>query len=182
MLEFFKIDVVHGLGETLVQCIALGNGLKDAGAGGSVLGFVEAVAEALASLGHFLIDFLVVLGNLVFDKHVGAVSLFRIAVVNEWIIEGVHVSAGFPYGRVHEDGAVDAHDIFVQQDHGFPPVLFDIIFEFHAVLAVVIDSAEAVVDVAGGEYETVLLAMGNDFLEYVFLSHACIGCLGLFEN
>ena len=49
-------------------------------------------------------------------------------------------------------------------------------------LTIVVDSAEAIVNVAGGEYETVLLAMGNDFLEYVFLSHACISCLGCLKS
>ena len=184
LLEFLKVHVVHSLRVTFVQGIALGDGFKDTGAGGAVLCFVETIAKAFAGLGHFLVDFLVIFGNLVFDEHVGAVSLFRVAVVYERVIEGINVAAGFPDGGVHEDGAVQAHDVFVQQDHGFPPVLFDIVFQFHAVLTIVVDSAEAIVNVAGGEYETVLLAMGNDFLEYVFLSHACtcISCLGCLKS
>ena len=51
------------------------------------------------------------------------------------------------------------------------PVLLDIVLQFYTVLTVVIHGSESVVDVAGREYETVFFAMGNDFLENVFLCH-----------
>jgi len=48
---------------------------------------------------------------------------------------------------VHEDGGVDAHDVLVEQHHALPPVLLDVVLQLYAVLAVVIDSTQAIVDI-----------------------------------
>ena len=56
-----------------------------------------------------------------------------------------------------EDGRVDAHDVLVQQRHGLPPILFDIVFQLHTELTVVVNGAETVVDFTGREHKTVLL-------------------------
>ena len=162
---------IHGLGIAFVQGVALGLVLQHAGVGRAELGFIEGVAILLGSLGHFLVDFLVVLGYLVLDEHVGAVALLRVAVVDEGVVEGIHMSAGLPDGGVHEDGRVDAHDVLVEQHHALPPVLLDVVLQFHAVLTVVVHSSQSVIDFAAGEYEAVLLAMRNDFLKNVFLCH-----------
>ena len=169
---------IHGTGVTLVQGVALLLVLDDAGIGGAELGLVEGVAKLLGSLGHFLGNLLVILGYLVLDEHVGAVTLLRVAVVDEGVVEGIHVSAGLPDGGVHEDGGVDAHDVLVQQHHALPPVLFDIVFQFHAVLAVVVHCAQPVINLAAREHEAVFLAVRDDFLENVFLCH-CICMLDL---
>jgi len=67
----------------------------------------------------------------------------------------------------------------MEEGHGVPPVAFDIVFKFYAVLAVVVYGREAVVNFTGGKDETVFLCMGYDFLEYiVLLSHGSIvNCL-----
>ena len=52
-----------------------------------------------------------------------------------------------PQSGVHEDGGVDADNILVQQYHALPPVLLDIVLQLHAVLTVVIDSTETIVDI-----------------------------------
>ena len=106
-----------------------------------ILSLVEAVAETLTSLLHFLLDLLVVLGNLILDEHIGTIALLRVAVVDEGIVEGIHVSAGLPYRRVHEDGRVDTHDVLVQHRHGLPPVLLNVILQLNTVLTVVIHGA-----------------------------------------
>ena len=157
-----------------MQGVALLLVLQDAGVGRAELLFVEGVAIFLGSLGHFLGDFLVILGYLVLDEHVRAVALLRVAVVDEGVVEGVHVSAGLPDGGVHEDGGVDAHDVLVQQHHALPPVLLDVVLQFHAVLTVVIHSAQSVVNLAAGEDEAVFLAVRDDFLKNVFLCHFLI--------
>ena len=69
------------------------------------------------------------------------------------------------------DGRVDAHDILVKQHHALPPILLDVVFQFHTILTVVIDCGETIVDITAGENETILLAVAHDFLEYIFLCH-----------
>ena len=133
--------------------------LQHTGIGRTELGLIEGVAILFGSLGHFLVDFFVVLGYLVFDEHIGAITLLRVTVVDEGIVERVHVSAGLPYRGVHEDGRVDAHDVLVKQHHALPPVLLDVVFQFHTILSVVIHGSQSVVDFAAGEHKTILLAV-----------------------
>ena len=81
---------------------------------------------------------------------------------------------------MHEDGGIDTDDVLVEQHHRLPPILLYVVLELYAVLAIVIDRAEAVVDVAGGEYETILLAMRYNLLENVFLlCHYILGFMSL---
>ena len=110
-------------------------------AGGQELLLVESILETLAGLLDFLLDFLVVLGNLVLNQDVGAIALLRVAVVNEGVIESIDMARGLPYRRVHEDSRVDTHDVLVQHRHGLPPVLLNVILQLHAVLTVIIDGA-----------------------------------------
>ena len=106
---------------------------------------------------------------MVLDEDVGAVALLRVLVVDEGVIEGVDVTRGFPDFGVHEDRGVDPHDVGRQEGHSFPPVALDVILEFAPQLTVVIDSAEAVIDLRGGEDEAVFLTVGDYLLEEVFL-------------
>ncbi len=159
LLEFLEVVGVHGVAEALVQGVALLLVFQHAGVGGAELLFVEGLAEAFARLGYFLFDFLLILGNLVLDEHVGAVALFRVAVVDQRVVEGVDVSRRFPDGGVHEDGRVDAHDVLVEQHHRLPPVVLDVVLQFHAVLSVVVHGAESVVNVARGEHEAIFLTV-----------------------
>ena len=152
-----------------MQSITLLLIFHDTCVGGTELCLVESVTEALGSLVDFLLYLLVVLSQLVLNQHIGTIALLRVAVVYQRVVEGIHMSAGLPGRRVHEDGCVDAHDILVQQHHGLPPVLFDIILQFHAVLPIVVHCAQSVVDVTAGEYEAILLAVGNYLLEYIVL-------------
>ena len=152
-----------------MQGVALLLEFEHASVGGAELGLVEGVAEALRSLGNLLVDLLVVLRHLVLDEDVGAITLLAVAVVDERVVERIHVSAGLPRGGVHEDGGIDADDVLVEQHHRLPPVLFDVVLQLHTVLTVVVDSAETIVDITGGEHETVFLAMRNNLLENVFL-------------
>jgi len=77
------------------------------------------------------------------------------------------VAAGFPDAGVHEDGAVEPHDVLVHLHHSLPPSLLDIVFQLYTQLAVVIHSGEAVVDFAAGEDETVFLGVSHHFLEEI---------------
>ena len=151
--------------------VAAGEHLHDARRGLAVLGLVESLAETLAGLLDLLLDLLVLLGDPILDQHVGAVALLRIAVVDQRVVEGGHMARSLPRPGVHEDGGIESHDVLVQLDHRVPPVALDVVFQLHAVLSVVIDGGQTVVDLARREHESVLLAMGDQFLEKFFLRH-----------
>ena len=129
-----------------MQGIALLLDLEHARRCGKILLFIERLLEALTSLSHFLLDLLIVFCQLILDEHICTIALLRVAVVDEGIVECIDVAAGLPDGRMHEDGAVDAHDVLVEQHHGLPPILLDIVLQFNTILTVVIDGAESVVD------------------------------------
>ena len=92
LLEFLKVVVVEGSSESLVESVAfLYVGFY------SLVGLlehllVEALAEAFACFGYFFLNLLVVLSELVLDKHVCAVAFFAILIIYEWIVECVHVT------------------------------------------------------------------------------------------
>ena len=74
---------------------------------------------------------------------------------------------------MHEDGAVDADDVLVQQGHRLPPVTLDIVFQLNAVLCIVINRAQAVIDFTRGEHKAIFLGVRHDFLENIFLFCHC---------
>ena len=155
--------------EAAVQVVVFLLVLDDTGIGGAELRLVEGVAILFLGLLDLLLNLVLILCHLLLDEYVGAIALLGVAVVDEGIVEGIDVSAGLPRGGVHEDSGVDAHDILVQEHHRLPPVLLYIVLELHAVLSVVIDRAQAVVDVTGGENEAVLFAVRHYLFENIFL-------------
>ena len=163
---------VHRLGETGVYLVASGGRLGDAGRRGAVFLLVERLAEALAGLFDLLFDLLVLFGDPLLDEYVGAVTFLRILVVDQRIVEGRNVSRSLPCAGVHEDRGVDTHDVFVELDHRIPPVALDVVLQLDAVLTVVVDGAQTVVDLARREDEAVLLAVGHEFLEKFVLCHS----------
>ena len=182
LLQLGQVVVVHGLLVAGMQFVTLLLVLEHAGIGLAEHRLVKLVAEALGGLLAFLVHLLLDLGNLVLDEHVGAVALLAVAVVNQGIVECVHVARSLPDGRVHEDGAVDAHDVLVQQRHGLPPVALDIVFQLYAVLCIVIHSAQAVIDFTRREHKAIFLGVRHDFLENVFLFCHCSVCIVVFDN
>ena len=159
LAESFEVGGVHGHGIALVECIALLGEFAHAAVGGAEFGLIKGLFEALAPFGHFFLDLLVVFGDLVLDEHVGAVAFFRVLIVDERIVEGIDVSGSLPNGGMHKDGRIDAHDVFVEQRHSLPPILFDIVFQLNTELTIVVNGAETVVNFAGREHKTVLFAV-----------------------
>ncbi len=155
----------------IVNLIPLGLLTENIGVGCTELFLVEAVPEFLAALGHFLLYFLLNLAKIILNEDIGPIALFGVFIVNEGVVEGSYVAGCLPDAGVHEDGAVNAHDVLIQAGHGFPPVVLDVVFELYAHLAIVIDSGQSVVDLRGGENESVLLAMGYKHLEKFVLCH-----------
>ena len=171
LAQFAQITGIHRLGIAFVQGFTLGGQFQHAGACSPVLCLVELFLETLAGLGHFLVYLFIILCNLILNEHIGTIAFLAVTVVDERVVEGIHVSAGLPCGWVHEDGCIYAHDVLVEQHHALPPILFDVVLQFHTVLAVIIHGAQSVIDVATGEHKTVFLAVRNYFFEYIFLCH-----------
>ena len=147
LLQFLKVGTLHCLGVTCMKSVALLLMLEHTGIGSAEFLLIKGVAELLGGLGNLLVYLLLVLGYLVFDEHVGTITLLGVAVIDKWVVERIDVAGSLPHGRVHEDGGVDTHDIAVHQHHRLPPIFLDIILKLNAVLTVVIHGGETVVNV-----------------------------------
>ena len=151
LLESLKVDAtlcVHGTLETLMQSIALLLVLQNTLVCSAELCLVELVAETLLCLVYLLLYLIFVLCHLVLDEDISTVTLLRVAIVDERVVEGINVSAGLPGGGVHEDAGIDADNVLVQKHHALPPVLFDVVLELYTILSVIIDSAQTIVNIA----------------------------------
>ena len=60
------------------------------------LGLVEILAEFLAPLGYFLLDFLLYFSEVVLDEIVCTISLLGVLIVNERVIESSYVTGSNP--------------------------------------------------------------------------------------
>ena len=142
-----------------MQCVAFCLVLYDTGVGRHKLLLIKRLAKTFAGFFHLFAYLLIILRDLVFDEDIGTVTLLGILVVNQRIVECVHMPRCFPYSGVHEDGRVNAHDVLMQQDHTLPPIFLYIVLQFHSILAIVVDSPQAIINVARWENETILLTM-----------------------
>ena len=160
---------MHGSGITLMQGVAFGLMFEHARVRGAEFRLIKAVAEALGGLAYLLSNLLFIPGNLVFDEHIGTVSLLRVAVIYQWIVEGIDVPRGLPHRGVHEDSGINTHDIVMQQNHRVPPVFLDIVFQLDAVGAIVVNCRQSVgVNIRTWEHESVFLTVTYNLLEIVF--------------
>ena len=181
LAQLRKVVGVQRIGETLVHLVAFGRGLRHARRRFAVFGLVERLAEALAGLLDLFFDLFILFGQPVLDQHVGAVTLLRILVVDQRVVEGRHMARGLPRLGMHEDRGVDADDVLVQFDHRIPPISLDVVLQLHAVLTVVVHGSQTVVDFARRKHESVLLAVRYQLFEKFFLSHRILCCLLFFQ-
>lgn len=82
--------------------------------------------------------------------------------VDHGVVEAVEVARGFPGFGVQEDGAIEPDDIAPLLDEGFPPEVFDVLFERNAVGAKGVGVGKAAVDVGAGEDERSALGERSD--------------------
>ena len=73
---------------------------------------------------------------------------------------------------MHKDAGIDSDYIFVEADHCIPPVLFDIVLKLRTHLAVIVNSAQSVIDFTGWEDKTVLFAVCYKYFEKFVLCHS----------
>ena len=77
---------------------------------------------------------------MILEQHISAIALFAVLVVDHGITKPIHVTAGLPNLGVHKDGSINPNDVLIELGHGFPPVLTQIVAQFNAVLAVIVNS------------------------------------------
>jgi hypothetical protein len=81
------------------------------------------------------------------------------------------MAGSFPYGGVHQNGAVHAYIIGVLLNKFFPPSAADIAFQFRTQGAVVPSIGETAVNFTAGVYKTAPLGKGDDFFHGFFCWH-----------
>jgi len=159
LAQFIKVIIIQCFGKTFVQSVTFSLMLQHAGICTAKLCFIKSFTETFGSFGNFFVYFVVIFGELIFNQHIGTITFLGIAVINQRIIERIYVSACLPDCGMHKDSRVNAYYILVQQHHTLPPVLFDVIFQFHTHLTIIIYGSQTVIDVAGREHKSVFLAV-----------------------
>src|SRR6185437_17004928 len=93
------------------------------------------------------------------DQMIHPIAFFAILVIDHGIAEIINVTTGFPGGGMHEDRGIDAHDIFIELCHALPPMILYIFLELAAVLTIIVNGAETLVDLAGWKNKAVLFTV-----------------------
>lgn len=70
--------------------------------------------------------------DVIFDELIGPVATLRLAVVDERIVEGIHMARRLPHHGMHQDRRVEPDDVLVLIDHGLPPALLHVALELDA--------------------------------------------------
>jgi uncharacterized RDD family membrane protein YckC len=94
---------------------------------------------------------------------ISAVPLASYQAITHRITKRIHMPAGPPNLRVHEDGGFESGDIIALADDIIPPEIFDVAFEFGAERAVIPEAVDAAVDFGGWVDEAAAFAERHDF-------------------
>ncbi len=170
--DLFQVGHVvlpHGFIETGIYRLPLLLIFLNAWIGFAEKNFIKGLSETLGGFVYLLIDFIFNLAQVILNQVIRAIALLTVLVVDHGIIEGIHVTRGFPRGGMHKNRRVDAHDVVVHVHHALPPIFADIFFQFDTVLSVIINGTETVVNFAGWKNEPVFFGVGNDFFKQVVL-------------
>ena len=141
LAKLIQIIVVQRFCKTSMKRIAFCLMFQHTSVGRTELSLIKGFTESLGRFCYFLIDFIVIFSQLIFNQYVSTITFFRIFIVNQGVIECVYVSGSLPDSRMHKDGRVDTDNVFVQQYHTVPPIFINVVFQFNAHLTVVIYSA-----------------------------------------
>src|SRR5271170_43722 len=91
-----------------------------------------------------------------------AKSFFRQQAIAHRIAERVHMAAGLPDERRHDDGGFETGHVFALAGHGVPPQFLDVALELGAERAVVPEAVDAAVDFGGLKHKAAPLAQRHD--------------------
>src|SRR5262245_16221093 len=105
------------------------------------------------------------------EHFVGSKALTAFQAIHHRIAKPTHMSAGFPYLRIHDDRAVHAHHLNLlpvwserrAADHIVPPSGFDVVLEFDSERAVVPEAVDSAVDLARSKDESLAPAQRDQF-------------------
>jgi len=98
---------------------------------------------------------------------VRAEPVLALLTVDQGIGESRDMPGRFPHLRVHEDGRVEALDVFPLVDQGAPPALLDVFLQLHAEGSVVPHRPEPAVDLRRLKHEPTSLGERHELLHHV---------------
>ncbi len=133
--------------------------------------FIKRIAKPFGRFTDLLFNLLIQFSQILFDKHVGAITFFTILVINQRIIKSIDMPRRFPNSGVHKDRGIQPNHIIMEANHRVPPILFDIVLELHPHRAVIVNSRQAIIYFTRWKYESVFLTMRYYFLKNIFLRH-----------
>ena len=87
-----------------MQRVALGLVFQHTSIRAAELSFVKGISKTFSGFGHFLVYLVIILGKLVFYQNISTIAFLGITVINQRVIERIHMSTGFPDSRMHKDG------------------------------------------------------------------------------
>ena len=104
----------------------------------------------------------------IFNQIVRPVARFTFAAVHKRVRKTAQMAACNPCLRVHENGGIQAHVIFVFLNKFFTPGVFDIVFKLHAERAEIPCVGKAAVDFGAGVNEAPAFAQRNQCFKRFF--------------
>jgi hypothetical protein len=63
---------------------------------------------------------------------------------------------------MHEDGRINAHNVFIHAGHAIPPIILDIFFQFAAPLTIVVDRLQPIINFTAGKNKAIFFGMRNN--------------------
>ena len=98
---------------------------------------------------------------------VGAEAAVAVAALDERIREPLHVAAGLPHARVHEDSGIHALHVGPAVHHLLPPGSADVVLELDPERPVVVYGSHAPVNLGGLKDESAPLAQRRELVHQV---------------
>ena len=92
LAKFVEVAVVHRFGEAFVQRVAFSFVLANTRICFAEKSFVERLAEAFACLFNLFFNLIVDFCYRVFDQYIGTIAFLGILVVDQGVVERVHVT------------------------------------------------------------------------------------------
>ena len=162
------------LGNTLegfkhkVKLTNIGKIMLSAGRTGDIVVFNEILHFLLRKSVNRLRKSNAVFGGPIFNKLVGAETLFTFAAIHKRVREAAKVSRSNPSLRVHEDCGVKSYVVGIFLNKFFPPCFFNVVFKLGAKRAVVPCISQTAVNFGAGKYKAASFTKSNDFFHGFF--------------
>jgi hypothetical protein len=77
---------------------------------------------------YFLVNLFFDLRNVILNQNIGPETLLTVLVIDQRVVEGIHMAAGLPGGGMHKNSAVYSNNIIIKLNHGLPPIIANVLF------------------------------------------------------